>query len=89
MKWKRLVSISFSVMLMAALLTTSASAAGVNPRCSMDAVLVNTGVAQMFPELRAYAERLLMKKKNKLQSGQGTEKTVMSDGTILYVTAID
>ena len=88
MKWKRLVSISFSVMLMAALLTTSASSAEVNPRCSMDTVSVNTGVAQMSPELRAYAERL-MKKKNKPQSGQGTEKTVMSDGTILYVTAID
>ena len=42
----------------------------------------------MSPEVKAYAERL-MKNRGKPKRKQIEEKTVMSDGTVLYITELD
>ena len=78
---KKIISVLFVAMLMASLLTTSAFAAPKGTGNSIDAT-------QMSPEVKAYAERL-MKNRGKPKRKQIEEKTVMSDGTVLYITELD
>ena len=85
---KKMISVLLSAVLMASLLTASAFAAPKDAQDRIDAASINIDASQVSPEVKAYAEQL-MKNRGKPQSKQIEEKTVMSDGTVLYITVLD